>query len=282
MANTEAFNICVIKPPGYIHAHAFDELVELISLSLRDLCFSVTCNANQVVRGARNLVVGIHLLSETDLNGLPAGTIGLNTEQLASAPDRWRQAVMVFAARFPVWDYSDMNLSFLRQQGFDSVRKLGIGYHQGLRRLPRAENQDIDVLFYGSLGPRRQSVLDQLCLHGLYVESVFGVYGSERDALISRAKVVINIHHYSAKIFEIVRVFYLMTNAKAVVSECGRDTAMDAIYRPGISAVAYEDLVGACEALVRDDQIRHALEQKAFTTIQSLPQAEFTRQALFG
>lgn len=280
--NMEYFNICVIKPPGYIHVHAFDELVELITLSLSDLAFSVTCNANQAVRGARNLVVGIHLLAENDLNSLPAGTIGLNTEQLASAPDRWRQAVMAFAARFAVWDYSDMNLDFLRQHGLDSVRKLGIGYHEGLRRIPKIEKQDIDVLFYGSLGPRRQLVLDQLRLCGLQVESVFGVYGSERDALISRAKVVINIHHYSAKIFEIVRVFYLMTNAKAVVSECGLDTAMDAIYLPGINTVAYEGLVGACEALVRDDQMRLDLEQKALATIQSLPQAEFTRQALFG
>ena len=38
-----------------------------------------------------------------------------------------------------------------------------------------------------------------------------------RDDLIARAKVVLNINKHQAKIFEIVRVSYLMANAKAVV-----------------------------------------------------------------
>jgi hypothetical protein len=63
---------------------------------------------------------------------------------------------------------------------------------------------------------------------GLRVESAFGCYGEERDALIARARIVLNVHYYESKVFEVVRVSYLLANRKCVLSESGSDIDLEA------------------------------------------------------
>ena len=80
-------------------------------------------------------------------------------------------------------------------------------------------------------------------MKGLTVKSLFGVYGKERDAWIERSKLVINHHYYQSQIFEVVRVFYLLTNSVAVVGEVNDTTSIDHIYKEGIHPVQYDGLV---------------------------------------
>ena len=75
------------------------------------------------------------------------------------------------------------------------------------------------------------------------------------------------MHFYPTKIFEIVRVAYLLSNGKAVVSECGPDTAIDSDIREGVAAVPYEDLHDTCLRLVRDVSLRRALEYCGYNII---------------
>ena len=63
------------------------------------------------------------------------------------------------------------------------------------------------------------------------VRAESGVRGAERDALIARARLVLNLHFYPTAIFELVRVSYLLANGKAVVAECGPETEIDADIR---------------------------------------------------
>lgn len=268
------FNICVIQPKNYVHSAAFTELAELVTCGLADLGHVARCNTNQIHRDATNVLIGVHLLPTRELEQMPDDTIVLNTEQIHADDSSWRATILSFASRLRVWDYSDRNIAFLRSRGIDHVRKLPIGYHPRLRRIPRAPVQDIDVLFYGSVGERRQIALQRLQAAGLKVKAVFGVYGAERDALIARSRVVLNLHHYQSRIFEIVRVFYLMTNGKAVVAEVDADTSIDAEYRPGVRCAGYDELTAACLELARDDGLRAALEHRAYETIRVLPQAE--------
>lgn len=92
-----------------------------------------------------------------------------------------------------MWDYSAANVARLAALGVAALH-VPIGYHPVLARIERAA-EDLDVLFYGSLNERREAVLDGLEARGLQVASVFGVYGAERDALIARAKLVLNVHY---------------------------------------------------------------------------------------
>ena len=56
---------------------------------------------------------------------------------------------------------------------------------------------------------------------GFRVEWLLNLYGADRDALLARSKIVINMHQHDAQVFEIVRVSYLLANRRTVVSERG-------------------------------------------------------------
>ena len=51
--------------------------------------------------------------------------------------------------------------------------------------------------------------LNNLTKKNIKIKCLFGVYGKERDDWISKSKLVLNMHMYDSKIFEIIRVFYL-------------------------------------------------------------------------
>ena len=57
--------------------------------------------------------------------------------------------------RFSVWDYSTDNVLELKKLGVNVESLLPICYEKHLTRIEKAKEQDIDVLFIGSLNPRR-------------------------------------------------------------------------------------------------------------------------------
>ena len=98
---------------------------------------------------------------------------------------------------------------------------------------------------------------------GLNVVALFGKYGEERDRAIAHAKLVLNVHFYETKVFEMVRAAYLFSNAKAVIAECGADTSVDPDLREAICGVPYDGLVDACVELLREPVKRLALGERA-------------------
>ena len=155
-----------------------------------------------------------------------------------------------------------------------------IGHQPQLTRIPKAADQDIDVLFYGSVTDRRQVIFDQIRARGLNLVTLFAVYGAERDAYISRSKLVLNLHNHDSEIFEIVRVHYLLSNGVAVVSEVNPTTSMPDEYRHAVAGAPYESIADECEYLVRDDIARMAQEERGYNIISSYPQTKFTRALL--
>src|SRR6185437_9199996 len=199
----------------------------------------------------RQIVLGAHMLDGAALDSLPADAIIYNSEQIDS-DSRWLTGPYVAALRtHEVWDYSAENVRRLTTLGVPSVQFVPVGYIPEQVRIPHPSDE-IDVLFYGSVNPRRQHILDQLKAQGLNVVVLFGKYGEERDAAIARAKVVLIVHYYESKIFEVVRAAYLLSNRKAVVAEIGPDTFVEPDLRGAVRGVPYEHLVGACVELARD------------------------------
>lgn len=271
------YNICLVQPNGYIHSAAFVELAELVGHGLRDLGHAAVINVNHTFVDARNIVIGCHLLDPSYIPKIPKDSVIINTEQVAADDTAWNSTIFKWVSSFETWDYSDRNLSKLNEIGAKNPKLLRLGYHPELARIPKAAAQDIDVLFYGSINERRKKVIDSLKATGLNVQTVFGVYGDERDKLISRSKVVLNLHFYNSQIFEVVRVFYLMTNAKAVVGEAGPNTSIDEAYARGIHIGDYDGLVQACVSVAANDDMRRALEEQALAAIQELPQSALLR-----
>ena len=274
------FNICLIQPKNYIHTYAFLELAQLLHFGIKSLNLRSKLSLNQICPDSTNIVIGAHLLDTSHISQLPKNSIILNTEQLDGINIAWLTPILQFAKNFSVWDYSLKNISKLNDLGFNKVQFLELGYQSELQRIPKKSPQDIDVLFYGSMNPRREKIISELREHDLNVHVAFAIYGSQRDELISRSKVVLNHHHYDSEIYEVVRTSYLINNAKLVVGEVNPSTSIDTRYLTSIYPAKYEELATSCSKLVRNDTLRNELENKALSTFRQFPQSSFLTKIL--
>jgi hypothetical protein len=86
------------------------------------------------------------------------------------------------------------------------------------------EDRPIDLLFFGSVNPRRRALLDRIEALGPQVAMFDSpLYGAERDAFIAQAKAVVNLHFYPSARFEQVRVSHCLSLGTPVISERSAD-----------------------------------------------------------
>lgn len=260
----------------------FLEIAEALGYSLRELGHQAAVNINAFAHDAVNIIFGAHLLTPRDIADLKPDTVIVNAEPLTSVDAAVRERILTWAeAGLEIWDYSRANIEILGQIGGRPAKYLQLGYQKELDRIGTAPQQDIDVLFYGSMNERRAAILDGLRARGLAVKRLFNVYGRERDEWIARSKTVINMHFFEAQIFEVVRVFYLLSNGVPVVGEVnGQTTQIEDRFIDGVIAAPYGDLVDVTEKLVRDPERLARQRAIARAAIMRHPQATFTRQLL--
>lgn len=273
------YNINKIIPSNYKHSDTFIELIDLLYYSLQDLNHNVTINNNAFVDNASNIIVGGHLIDRDHIKNVPPNSILLNTEQLNSCYAEWKNNILELAHNMQVWDYSTKNIHTLNLHNLNNVKHLHIGYHEKLNRI-QPKTKDIDILFYGSINKRRDTILNTLKKLGYNVQTLFGIYGAQRDEYISRSKLVLNIHYYEEQIFEIVRVSYLVNNQIPVISEINSTTAIEDIYKPIIINTSYEDIVSTCIEYLSNDFKLQEHTIKAFNYYKSLQQLIFIKNIL--
>ena len=274
------FQICLIKPDNYIHSYAFLELAELIYFSLKEIGLEATLKFNEIEPSAKNIIIGSHLLDPCLISEVPKSTIIFNTEQIYKDTTDWNKNIFTWASNFEIWDYSVRNIEKFDELGVAKAKHFKIGFQKELARLSNSKNKDIDILFYGSINQRRQDILEALAVTGLKVKTLFGVYGKERDKWIERSKIVLNLHLYNSQIFEILRVFYLLTNSVAVVGEVNEATSIDPVCLSGIYSAKYDDLVAKCLKLVSNDSLRRKIQEDALNSISRYSQKLLTREVL--
>jgi GR25 family glycosyltransferase involved in LPS biosynthesis/glycosyltransferase involved in cell wall biosynthesis/SAM-dependent methyltransferase len=198
----------------------------------------------------RAIVFGANLFPPGALNNLPLGSVIFNVENTSSKfmSDEYKQLLR----RFAVWDYDKENAQELSDLIARPVHYFPLFPVNKLCRIPDTLERDIDVLFYGSFNKRRRNILNALSERGLSVKAVFGVYGEELDKLISRSKVVINIHFYDNGRMEMIRLFDLLTNGRTAVAELNPGETIDEDLRDVLVTAPYEQLVDVTDSLVRD------------------------------
>ncbi len=280
-ASPKAFQVVMVSPEGYVHSAALTEVAESVLFGLQALGVQATMAVNQLVApGPPAIMFGAHLLSAQEAELLPDSTVIYNLEQIGAAHSWCSPAYLSLLRRCHVWDYSIRNIAALRHIGVQRVTHVPVGYVKQLSRIPGTSVQDIDVLFYGSINERRSNAISALQARGLNAQAVFGVYGAARDALIARAKVVLNLHYYETSIFELVRVSYLLANHKAVVAECHAETEIDPDIEDAVRLATYEELTDACVELVTDDAARRSLQHRAFAVISARSESTYLATAL--
>ncbi len=272
----ERFHIVLVRPPEYGHSECFREVAEGLAWALTQLGHPTAIGENTLDPAATNIVLGVHLLPEAEALRLPANAIVYNLEQLGGAElPAWYPAL---ASRVRIWDYSELNLPhWSRVPSLAPACLVPLGYVPVLERIATAVEQDIDVLFYGSLNERRRQVLLALDAAGIRVHHAFGVYGAERDGLIARSKLILNVHFYESKVFEVVRVSYLLANGKAVVTEPSPDLGRLA---GAVAVFEYDGLVQGCLNFLANEEARRLLELRARMLFRESDQVELLRPAL--
>ena len=274
-AGWERARLVLFRPPDYPHAYALNETVDFFLYSLRRLGCESERAENELMPGGYNILFGAHLLGQGTAVGLPANCIVYNTEQIESGSSFDSPGYRALLENYPVWDYSARNVGqFARMLGHRRVHHVPAGYVPELTRIERREAADIDVLFYGSLNERRQQVISALKAAGARVHCAFGVYGAERDRLIARSRLVLNMHYFPTNIFEMIRVSYLLANRTAVVSERSPETEVAPELRDAVAFAPYEHLVETCLSLLRDEARRRALAERGFETFKRLTYRE--------
>lgn len=276
---TQHFTLWIVSPPGYPHSRCFEEVADGLKAAFAELGLNASVVTDPCHIKETAVVLGANLLAKLKEKP-PQNLILYNLEQVQEDSKWISDDYLNLLKQYPVWDYSKQNIAALTTRGINA-HYCGIGYMPVLTRIaPTVE--DIDVLFVGSMNPRRKAVLDAIAARGKNVVAAFNVYGKERDDLIARAKIVLNVHFYEAKVFEIVRVSYLLANKKCVVSEGGEDRELEAPFDGGVAFAAYEDLVETCMQLLEDSPQRVAVAKSGFAAFSRRSQVPLLAAALSG
>jgi len=110
---------------------------------------------------------------------------------------------------------------------------------------------------------------------------VCGLYGDSRDSLIARAKLVLNVNRYSqSRVFEIVRVSYLLANKKAVVSTFEADTVIEDDIKSCVRLTDFDRLATDCRFLAENSQARELLENFGFSVFSQRDMRTILKAAL--
>ena len=266
------FVISIVRPGTYPHSDCFKEVAETLQYGLEAIGEEATIRENYFARDSWNIILGAHLLPTG--YGLPPKAILYNLEQHESGA--FRHCLTFKPAHDTVWwDYSHRNVNRL-PQNWPRARVVPIGYMPQLSRIQPRE-QDIDVLFYGSFNDRRREMIERLKGAGVKVEPAFCTYGLERDELIARAKIVLNVHFYKSNIFEVVRCSYLMANKKAIVSEHSEE--IDADLKSGIHECHYDNIPYYCKFLLANNNDRKALAERGYEAMCRRDEREILKAA---
>lgn len=276
----DSYSIWIVSRKRYEHSHAFDEVALALESAFRQLGYAAEIVRDPHRLAATTIVLGPHLLTVSEARAVRSRLILFNMEQVSTSSPWFTEEYLTLLRAHTVWDYSPRNIMEARHLGVHA-HYCGIGYAPALARIERGD-EDIDVLFYGSLNPRRRAALDGLVRRGLTVNYLFGTYGEARDAVISRSKITLNLHFYETRVLEVVRVAYLLSNQRCVVSERGADRELERPFDGGMIFVDYDDIARCCSELVTNQPRRDAIAREGFRCISLLPQIDYLRAALYG
>ncbi len=141
----------------------------------------------------------------------PKGSIVYNTENLPLQVPDWKERW----EGHELWDIDAGNCALTR------AKHVPIGWHPSMERFKPRSVPDIDIVFTGCLNERREKVLDALRLRRLHVVHIDAgtLYGADRDEILARSKLALNIRFYEDGMFPVLRSAHLIANRIPVLSE---------------------------------------------------------------
>jgi len=222
MSQLPDINLCIVQPLGYVHSLGFIDPARYFRHQFRRFGANVSMAKNRLRHDAVNFVFGAHLGFDATLRERHA-CVFVNLEQLGAGGAQVSAAYRDLLAGSAVVDYDADNVAAYARDA-DAVPVVPIlhaPYLTTASPLPIAQ-RPIDLLFVGSMNPRRRALIDRVEALGVQV-AMFdsALYGDERDQYIAQAKAVLNLHFYESSRFEQVRVSHCLSLGTPVISERG-------------------------------------------------------------
>jgi hypothetical protein len=224
MSQLPAIHLAIMQPAGYVHSLGFLDQARYFRHQFRRLGARVTIAKNRLREDAVNFVFGAHL-------GFPAEwqrrnpCVFVNLEQLGDGGAQVSGEYLKLLRGSAVIDYDQSNVAAYAQEPAD-VPVVSFGYapyldqSAGLPPPIPLEERPIDLLFFGSVNPRRQQFFARIEAAGFNVSTFdHPIYGPERDHYIRQAKAVLNCHYYESNRFEQARAFHCLSLGTPVISE---------------------------------------------------------------
>ena len=279
------WSIYIVSPLSSACSVCFMEVAESLHYAFAEAGVRAPIVTNPTKIEGRPIVLGANEIgssfdTQLEVLNLPDTAIILNLEQIDTESVWMSDEYIDLLRRFNTWDYSEKNALRLQRMGVQVERIVPIGHVKELERIPENVNKDIDVLFYGLMNERREAIVSDLRDRGLNVVVSTNLFGENRDLLISRSKVVLNVHYYEAKVLEMVRISYLLTNGCVVVSEVGVESDLESALTNAVAFAEYDKIVETCVRLSRSREVRDEFSKNARKAMRARPQLAFIRDLL--
>ncbi len=277
------FNIVLVgtqNKKDLVHLKILLDVSQILQLGLEDLGHEVSLGSS-LTKDTLNIILGYHHLWG---KRLPADydCIIYQLEQFYENDESAVDLLSNFKAEYHrtlrscryICDFSKANIEYLANCGIKATYK-PIGFHPKMQRIKSDTKKDIDILFYGSTNPRRLRILNELAKKHTVIR-LFGVYGSERDDYISRAKIVLGVHFYQAMLFDEVRTTFLMNNSTFMVLEDTPHRKYDEV----LVYAEYDKLIETCEYYLENENLISEKAAQAFHVFSRYPESEFLKSAI--
>jgi hypothetical protein len=238
-------HLAIVQPAGYVHSLGLLDPARYLRFQLRRLGAEVTIGKNRLREDALNLVFGAHLGFAAEWTRRHA-CVFVNLEQLGSGGARVSPEYLALLRRSAVVDYDAANVAAYATDPAEVqvVPFLHAPYLDTGDALPLAE-RPIELLFFGSLNPRRRAFVEAIEAAGVEVTCFDGpVYGPERDHFVRQARAVLNCHFYDTSRFEQVRASQCLSLGTPLISERGPGTQPPAAFEHAVEWLRADELAG--------------------------------------
>ena len=232
-----AVHLCIVQPVGYVHSLGLLDQANFFRYQFERLGATVTLGKNRLHNDALNFVFGAHLGFDQALLR-KYDCFFVNLEQIGEGGAKLSADYLKLISMGPVVDYDLRNARAYSNYPSD-VPLVSFQYAPYLEgsSIP-LEERPIDLLFFGSVNPRRQQWINRIEACGLSVSTFDGpLYGPERDHFIAQSKAVLNCHFYDSSRFEQARAFTCLSLGTPLISEIGAATQVPAAFAESVSWV---------------------------------------------
>jgi len=254
----------------------YQEVVDSLLWGLHELGYEAHFSPDTFRPDARHIILRGDAAPIALLKALPTDTIFYNIEQTYhlflsdDSAEKFKtilESFIYIRQHFELWDYSTKNMeAMLAVASSMPLKHVPIGFAPILQRIERPQHQDIDVLIYGMPHSYRLDVFKTLCERGLHCLFLCGLYGSARDDLIGRSKIVLNLSGGEPEsIFPVVRASYLLANRKLVLADFQPRLHYEPDMAQAVVFCATDNFSPTCKHYITNSDERLQAEEKGYS-----------------